>query len=69
MTSGQGEMGFDIEAAAPVTVATTRAVDTGTAGQRPRVQVQPDEAEAHAARLAGLQKKSGRCVWLALDDV
>jgi DNA polymerase-3 subunit epsilon len=69
MTSGQGEMGFDIEATAPVAMTTTLAVDTAAAGMRPRVQVQPDEAEAHTVRLAGLQKKSGRCVWLALEDV
>ena len=71
LTSGQGEMGFEINAAAPVAVATTRVVDTGASGlqQRPRVRIQPDEAEAHAARLAGLQKKSGRCVWLTLEEV
>ena len=34
---------------------------------RPRVRVTEEEAEAHAARLAGLQKKAGRCLWLELE--
>ena len=35
--------------------------------QRPRVRVSAEEAAAHAARLAGLQKKAGRCLWLELE--
>jgi DNA polymerase-3 subunit epsilon len=65
LTAGQGEIGFANEepkavvSAVPIALATDRA--------RPRVQVQPDEAEAHALRLQGLQAQTGRCVWLALD--
>ena len=38
-----------------------------TADARPRVRLQADEAEAHAARLQVLQKKAGRCLWLELE--
>ena len=67
LTSGQGEIGF--QSNEPATAATAIAVNlqvTDTAS-RPRVHVQPDEAQAHAERLAGLQKKSGKCLWLELD--
>ncbi|MDE2406289.1 MAG: DNA polymerase III subunit epsilon [Xanthomonadaceae bacterium] len=71
LTSGQSEIGFESEPAthvAAVAVVTVGA-DGGDAGPRPRVRIAGDEAEAHAARLAGLQKKTGRCLWLELDRV
>ena len=37
------------------------------ARHRPAAPDDADERTAHAARLAVLQKKSGRCLWLALD--
>lgn len=64
LTSGQSEIGFasetDNKAAQAVTVV-ARITDPA---QRPRVQVDDEDAAAHAARLAGLQKKAGRCLWL-----
>lgn len=66
LTSGQGEIGFDSAPAVPVQ-ADAVLVDVGEVAARPRVRVTPDEAAAHAARLAGLEKKSGRCLWLALE--
>jgi len=64
LTSGQGEIGFASEvpkaAAVVQMVAASHAV-------RPRVRIAEDEAEAHAARLQGLQKKAGRCLWLELE--
>ncbi|HWS78138.1 MAG TPA: DNA polymerase III subunit epsilon [Thermomonas sp.] len=65
LTSGQGEIGFASEApkAAPSLAVAAVASDA----MRPRVHVQADEAEAHAARLQGLQKKAGRCLWLELE--
>jgi hypothetical protein len=32
------------------------------------VQVTTEDAAAHAARLAGLQKKAGRCLWLEIEQ-
>jgi DNA polymerase-3 subunit epsilon len=64
LTSGQGEIGFASEA--PKASATVRAVAAGDAA-RPRVRVEAGEAEAHAARLRGLQENAGRCLWLELE--
>ncbi len=61
LTSGQGEIGFASEAPKAATMA--RTLVTADAA-RPRVRIEADEAVAHAARLQGLQKKSGRCLWL-----
>ena len=41
--------------------------EVGDAALRPRIRISPDEAEAHAARLAAVQKKAGRCLWLELE--
>ena len=65
LTSGQGEIGFASEAPKASASATRTVVASDAA--RPRVQVEPGEAEAHAARLQGLQKKAGRCLWLELE--
>lgn len=67
LTSGQSEIGFDSASAEEAQAGAVLPVDVGDAAARPRVRVAPDEAEAHAARLAGLEKKSGRCLWLALE--
>ena len=64
LTSGQGEIGFASEA--PKAAQVVRAVVASDA-VRPRVRIEADEAEAHAARLQGLQKKAGRCLWLELE--
>ena len=64
LTSGQGEIGFASEVAK--TAAVVQAVAASDA-VRPRVRIAADEAEAHAARLQGLQKKAGRCLWLELE--
>ena len=68
LTSGQGEIGFQIceeVALSEAVVVNLQAVDAS----RPRVRIQPEEAQAHAERLAGLQKKSGRCLWLETDGL
>ena len=67
LTSGQGEIGFASDAAnksAETVAFVALAVDPS---RRPRVRVSAEEAAAHAARLAGLQKKAGRCLWLELE--
>ena len=66
MTSGQREIGFGEEAAA-VAVETAVLLDALDAPPRVRVRVQAEEAEAHAARLAALEKKAGRCLWRELE--
>jgi DNA polymerase-3 subunit epsilon len=66
LTSGQGEIGFASQA--PVQAASVVAtVAVGSDAPRPRVPVQADEAQAHAARLQGLRKEAGRCLWLELE--
>ncbi len=66
LTSGQGEIGFASEAP-KTSVSVVRTVVAADAAARPRVQVESAEAEAHATRLQGLQKKAGRCLWLELE--
>ena len=68
LTSGQSEIGFASDAA-PRVAETVRIVARPVdPSLRPRVQVTADEAAAHAARLAGLQKKAGRCLWLEIEQ-
>lgn len=69
LTSGQGEIGFEGDVTETRKEAAAFAVDVTLvdAPARPRVRVTEEEAEAHAARLAGLQKKAGRCLWLELE--
>ena len=67
LTSGQGEIGFQGSETATPSAAVAVDLQVTDAASRPRVHIQPDEAQAHAERLAGLQKKSGKCVWLELD--
>lgn len=62
LTSGQGQLGFDVEAdAADAVVLST----TFEIRSRPRVlRAMADELEAHEARLAVLDKKAGgACLW------
>ncbi len=69
LTAGQGEIGF-AEAADETDAARTgneAVLATADATLRPKVRIAPEEAEAHAERLAQLQKKSGRCLWLELE--
>lgn len=65
LTAGQGEIGFANDA--PNVVASAPRIVAFSGIARPRVQVSLEEAEAHAARLQGLQKQAGRCVWLLLE--
>jgi DNA polymerase-3 subunit epsilon len=72
MTAGQSEIGFGevLDAATAAGAAPLEAVLPELADiARPRVKVLPDEAEAHAARLAALEKKAGRCLWTTLETV
>lgn len=66
LTSGQSEIGFGLPAAAEdvagtaVTAFTASGLDPTL---RPRVCVDEDELAAHAARVAAIRKKAGRCLW------
>lgn len=69
LTSGQSEIGFSEASSESGKRATP---DFGHAmvahaALRPRVRINADEAIAHAARLAVLQKKAGRCLWTELE--
>jgi DNA polymerase-3 subunit epsilon len=70
LTSGQSEIGFGSDAApgAPEVVQQQVVARIADPSLRPRVQVAADDAVAHAARLAGLQKKAGRCLWLEIEQ-
>lgn len=65
LTAGQGEIGFTSDK--PAASAAVARIMVSTHAERTRVRIEPDEAEAHAARLQVLQKKAGRCVWLELE--
>ena len=67
LTSGQGEIGFGNEAPDAAGAAISVLKPAGDASLRPRVRIGEDEAEAHAARMQGLQKKAGRSLWLELE--
>jgi len=72
MTAGQSEIGFgeiDVVSTGDAGDAAAAAIipellDPGT---RPRVRVAEEEAQAHAERLAVLEKKAGRCLWRELE--
>ena len=68
LTSGQGEIGFASDTAAKAAQTVAVVARTADPSLRPRVQVDGEEAAAHAARLAGLQKKAGRCLWLEVEQ-
>lgn len=67
LTSGQGEIGFDADPQEAASTAPVAVALQAAGAPRPRVRVHADEADAHAARLQGLQKKAGRCPWLELE--
>ena len=67
LTSWQNEIGFETEAVAVAVDEIVAMAEVGDAALRPRIRISPDEAEAHAARLAAVQKKAGRCLWLELE--
>lgn len=67
LTAGQGEIGFASDK--PAASAAVARIVVSTDAERIRVRIQPEEAEAHAARLQALQKKAGRCVWLEQEAV
>ena len=67
LTSGQHEIGFGSADAPQAAAITAEMVEVGDPASRPRVRVGADEAEAHAARLAAMEKKAGRCLWLELE--
>jgi DNA polymerase-3 subunit epsilon len=67
LTSGQREIGFADEAPhAPACAASALPLPAAGAA-RPRVRVTEDELAAHAARLAKLQGRAGRCLWLEIE--
>jgi DNA polymerase-3 subunit epsilon len=66
LTSGQGEIGFG-GPSERVATASAAIPAAPPSGPRPRVAVSVDERAAHLARLATLQKQSGRCIWLEQD--
>jgi DNA polymerase-3 subunit epsilon len=68
LTSGQSEIGFASEAAPRMVEAVLIVARPSDPSLRPRVQVTSEDAAAHAARLAGLQKKAGRCLWLEIEQ-
>ncbi len=68
LTSGQSEIGFgEAPPSAVVRTAPASVTAAAAASLRPSVQATPDEATEHAKRLAAMQEKSGRCLWLELD--
>jgi len=68
LTSGQSEIGFASDTAAKAAQAVAVVARIADPALRPRVQVDGEEAVAHAARLAALQKKAGRCLWLEVEQ-
>lgn len=66
LTSGQSEIGFGAPAAAEDAAGVTVSAFTASGLDptlRPRVRVGEDELAAHAARVAAIRKKAGRCLW------
>ena len=69
LTAGQREIGFASDAAPRGSEALQQMVASiADPSSRPRVQVPADDAAAHAARLAALQEKAGRCLWLQVEQ-
>ena len=68
LTSGQSEIGFASDTAAKAAQAVAVVARIADPALRPRVQVDGEVAVAHAARLAALQKKAGRCLWLEVEQ-
>ena len=68
LTSGQGEIGFASDSGTKAAQAVAVVARIADPSLRPRIRVDAEEAAAHAARLAGLQKKAGRCLWLEVEQ-
>ena len=68
LTSGQGEIGFASETVAKATQTVLAVARVSDPSLRPRIRVDGEEAAAHASRLAALQKKAGRCLWLEVEQ-
>ena len=68
LTSGQGEIGFASDTGPKTNQPVAVVARIADPSLRPRVQVNGEEAAAHSARLAGLQKKAGRCLWLEVEQ-
>lgn len=62
LTSGQGEIGFEVEGEAGTQTAVA-AFHVDLKALRPRVPLLPEDIDAHEARLAQLRKKAGVAVW------
>ncbi|QNR96669.1 DNA polymerase III subunit epsilon [Stenotrophomonas sp. 169] len=63
LTSGQDDLGFDMDEDGAKRVATMQGFDPAKLLPRPRVQATASELEAHAARLERLRKKAGHAIW------
>ena len=63
LTSGQDDLGFDMDEDGIKRVATMQGFDPAKLLPRPRVQATASELEAHAARLERLRKKAGHAIW------
>ena len=68
LTSGQGKIGFASDTGPKTNQHVAVVARIADPSLRPRVQVNGEEAAAHSARLAGLQKKAGRCLWLEVEQ-
>ena len=68
LTSGQGEIGFASDTGPKTNQHVAVVARIADPSLRPRVQVNGEEAAAHSARLAGLQKKAGHCLWLEVEQ-
>lgn len=69
MTGGQSDLGLSFESLA----GGDRAVAEPEPGEKPHkplvvLRAAESEMAAHEARLRAIRKKSGRCLWLELDD-
>lgn len=69
MTSGQSELGLaaNVPDAAPARQSSL--AQYGAAGERPRIQVEASDLEAHRARLDAIRRKAGQCAWDVIEAV
>jgi len=63
LTSGQEEIGFGTDEHAPAPVARINITPALLATPRKRIEPTADELAVHMARLEGIRKRAGRCVW------
>jgi DNA polymerase III subunit epsilon len=70
MTSGQGDLGLSVATPAPAPAARQLTPSAAAPEHRRVLHASAAEAEAHAARLARIAKKSGgRVLWPSADEV